>query len=340
MRKNIKLAGIIIGAILVFAIISSAVKNNIASIQSGRLVAGTASTTVKVQDQATSVKLNQLASICSNGIDDDGDGFVDFPADPGCASTTDPNEIDVITVAQCSDGIDNDQDGFIDYPADLDCTSPIDTSEASGYICSDGIDNDGDGLVDFPADPGCSGPTDQDESNVTTSCIGSVNITPNTSWVPVTAFLNNLAATGATVNSFKVKNATNCTAKIIGLRFDKMSTTGSAPSFTVDVYRSAQSLPLAKVPWVMYGDFAVAYVNQNAMSPAQILSPGQTAIYNIKIDGHYTTNAGYYGTGTGDSFAIGLGGFSVVDQNTGTALNWTNPANGVFWGPTIVIANQ
>ena len=29
---------------------------------------------------------------CSNGMDDDGDAKVDYPADPGCSSTTDNNE--------------------------------------------------------------------------------------------------------------------------------------------------------------------------------------------------------------------------------------------------------
>ena len=31
-------------------------------------------------------------SACSNGLDDDGDGKVDYPADPGCSSSTDTNE--------------------------------------------------------------------------------------------------------------------------------------------------------------------------------------------------------------------------------------------------------
>ena len=32
--------------------------------------------------------------VCSNGIDDDGDGFADWPADPGCISATDNDETD------------------------------------------------------------------------------------------------------------------------------------------------------------------------------------------------------------------------------------------------------
>src|SRR5262249_40098201 len=56
----------------------------------------------------------------------------------------------------CLDGLDNDGDGLIDYPADPGCSGPNDDSEQPE--CSDGLDNDGDGLIDFPADPGCGSP--------------------------------------------------------------------------------------------------------------------------------------------------------------------------------------
>ena len=97
---------------------------------------------------------------CSNNIDDDGDGFVDYPNDPGCSSPTDDSERSP-SIA-CDDGIDNDGDGAIDFPADPGCTAPSDLSE--GPDCSDGFDNDGDGLVDFPADPDCGSPSDARES--------------------------------------------------------------------------------------------------------------------------------------------------------------------------------
>jgi len=66
----------------------------------------------------------------------------------------------------CNDGIDNDGDGKIDFdggasanqgvalgPPDPGCAVPYATSE--NPQCDDGIDNDGNGLVDF-ADPKCS----------------------------------------------------------------------------------------------------------------------------------------------------------------------------------------
>jgi hypothetical protein len=56
---------------------------------------------------------------CDNGFDDaDGDGLVDA-SDPGCTGPTDNSEAD----GPCDDGVDNDGDGLIDYPADPDCTS-------------------------------------------------------------------------------------------------------------------------------------------------------------------------------------------------------------------------
>jgi hypothetical protein len=69
---------------------------------------------------------------------------------------------------QCNDGADNDFDGAVDFPADPGCTSTSDNDETDAPTpqCSDGIDNDGDGKVDYPADPGCTSPGDNDEFNV------------------------------------------------------------------------------------------------------------------------------------------------------------------------------
>jgi hypothetical protein len=74
---------------------------------------------------------------CSDGIDDDGDGFVDYPADPGCASATSTTESPA-----CQDGIDNDEDGGVDFdggvsanhgvavgPPDPQCTTPYRATE-------------------------------------------------------------------------------------------------------------------------------------------------------------------------------------------------------------------
>jgi hypothetical protein len=56
----------------------------------------------------------------------------------------------------CDDGLDEDADGLIDYPDDPGCSSASDASEQSEtLVCDNGIDDDGDGLVDYPQDPGC-----------------------------------------------------------------------------------------------------------------------------------------------------------------------------------------
>jgi len=102
--------------------------------------------------------------VCANGLDDDGDGLADYPADPGCGATSGPTE-----QPECSDGLDNDSDGWADAPADwTGCTGPADGSEkdtsANAWQCDDGIDNDGDGLVDHRID----GNGDQDCVNPAT----------------------------------------------------------------------------------------------------------------------------------------------------------------------------
>jgi hypothetical protein len=88
-----------------------------------------------------------FTTACNDGIDNDGDGTIDFgfnaqlqeaPPDPGCDSYGDNSELGT---TQCDDGIDNDNDGRFDYspyvqPAggeavrgDTDCDSPADDSE-------------------------------------------------------------------------------------------------------------------------------------------------------------------------------------------------------------------
>lgn len=90
-----------------------------------------------------------------------------------CDPTVDPPP-------ECSDGIDNDRDGAIDFPADDECSSADDNSEAGNTSsggggggggggstdeCEDGRDNDGDGLEDWPDDPGCDDDDDDDETD-------------------------------------------------------------------------------------------------------------------------------------------------------------------------------
>ena len=110
---------------------------------------------------------------CSNHMDDDGDGKVDFPADPGCTSAADTSEPDS---PACSDGVDNDGDARTDFPADPGCVSSDDANEADPAVCSNSVDDDGDGAVDYPADAGCTSPLDDDEANCTAAPLINVPI--------------------------------------------------------------------------------------------------------------------------------------------------------------------
>jgi hypothetical protein len=80
----------------------------------GRLLAGTGGSGVFV------------VPACADGVDDDGDGLADHPADPGCASASSDRED-----PQCDDDLDNDGDGTMDWnggpggaPADPQCKQP------------------------------------------------------------------------------------------------------------------------------------------------------------------------------------------------------------------------
>jgi len=67
----------------------------------------------------------------------------------------------------CSDGLDNDRDGFTDYPVDTGCASASDTNETdNSRACDNGVDDDGDRAIDI-ADNGCSNPTDLSETTQT-----------------------------------------------------------------------------------------------------------------------------------------------------------------------------
>lgn len=101
---------------------------------------------------------------CRNGVDDDGDGFTDFgpESDPGCSALRDSSERS--TILPCDNDLDDDHDGLKDN-LDPGCTSPTDFDEADlgDGVCNDGQDQDFDGLADFPLDPGCASIDDSDE---------------------------------------------------------------------------------------------------------------------------------------------------------------------------------
>ena len=52
---------------------------------------------------------------CMNGIDDDNNGLIDYPDEVGCSAPEDDSEEATASEKECSDQIDNDGDGKIDY---------------------------------------------------------------------------------------------------------------------------------------------------------------------------------------------------------------------------------
>jgi len=86
------------------------------------------------------------APACADGLDNDGDGYIDYPEDPGCRDAGFANES-----PQCQDGSNNDADGLIDFDGGQsiwgDCTG------LPGGCPAEVSDPDGDGVAD--PDPQC-----------------------------------------------------------------------------------------------------------------------------------------------------------------------------------------
>jgi hypothetical protein len=73
---------------------------------------------------------------CADELDNDGDGKIDFPVEPGCADQVDDDELDPDPLPECADGEDNDSDGETDYPEDIACWSAADDRElGAGEHC-------------------------------------------------------------------------------------------------------------------------------------------------------------------------------------------------------------
>jgi hypothetical protein len=84
---------------------------------------------LKVVAKEINVSITVDDTACFDGVDNDSDGKIDFPDDPGCSSNLDDDETDIIFPA-CSDNTDNDGDGKIDFPDDLGCDSASDDDES------------------------------------------------------------------------------------------------------------------------------------------------------------------------------------------------------------------
>ncbi|MEE2755921.1 MAG: hypothetical protein VYA30_04645 [Myxococcota bacterium] len=74
---------------------------------------------------------------CLNEIDDDMDGLLDYPEDPGCLLPSDRDESDPASAPVCANQIDDDGDGQIDFPNDVGCFAAAWDSEAD--LCGSGV---------------------------------------------------------------------------------------------------------------------------------------------------------------------------------------------------------
>ncbi len=83
-------------------------------------------TTSRIRGFAALQALTQPA--CSNGLDDDGDGLVDHPADPGCSFANAELENPA-----CDDDVDNDGDGGTDWDGAGTGTADAQCSQAWRY---------------------------------------------------------------------------------------------------------------------------------------------------------------------------------------------------------------
>jgi hypothetical protein len=87
---------------------------------------------------------------CQDGVDNDGDGTIDFGGDPGCDDALDRSEVGPPSLL-CDNGLDDDGDGHIDAGSDPGCASPF--SPIENPQCDDDLDNDGDGGIDTDGNP-------------------------------------------------------------------------------------------------------------------------------------------------------------------------------------------
>jgi len=96
---------------------------------------------LRVTDDAGAVEVStpiavRIGEACGDGIDNDGDGLIDYPVDWGCASVRSVREN-----PQCNDDIDNDGDSSIDWDGgsqggspDPQCTVPWRNDEGEGNV--------------------------------------------------------------------------------------------------------------------------------------------------------------------------------------------------------------
>ena len=181
---------------------------------------------------------------------------------------------------QCSDGIDNDSDGAIDFPADFSCSSSNDDNEGSKKAqCQDGRDNDNDGLIDFPKDSDCNSNQDNNEAtssgentatsggttsgNFTTTSSGTTSTssggTTSSTTSSGTTSTSNGGATSSTTSGGTTISSSGTATTSGGLGID-------AASLTIDVLSTPKLPDIIQLPLVrdeFLGKIGFAYRGSN-----------------------------------------------------------------------------
>ena len=163
---------------------------------------------------------------CSNGIDDDGDGKKDYPADPGCSSPLDDSEANPATAPVCSDGIDNDSDGKKDYALDLSCWAASGSTES---FCNNETDR-----AELIYAPTQTGDTTNAHDNYTPSCQSTSSVDIALALVlPVPVDTLTVSTDGTSFDTVLAVTNAQCNAAMeLGCNDDDTSSVQSTVSLT------------------------------------------------------------------------------------------------------------
>ena len=205
--------------------------------------------------------------VCSDTLDDDGDGKIDYPLDPGCASPTDATEDDVCATA----------------PTDPACPR-----------CGNGIDDDGDGQTDYPADPTCAAASTPNESCAQSETV-IVATTPQTTGTTVGAS-DDFRPPPGSYNGHACSTTATHSAPDVAIQLDVPAMTSLSLKLSPIGFDSSQSL----LPASCTGMPIDCYDSPTNM----VLSGVAAGRYYLIIDG-YSTASGTFTLNVGGTIADG-----------------------------------
>jgi len=232
---------------------------------------------------------------CHDNRDNDGDGKVDYPDDPGCFDVNDDLEEGPRSPA-CNDNRDNDRDGHKDFPDDPGCIAPQSDDETDDCpsgpncpMCGNRTDDDANGMLDFPLDPGCESAADNFEySGSPQACGAGLTVKP----LPITGVATgtlDAMSTSTLASPCGGGNGLPAAAYVMVISKPKVvviSTTGSAMDTVVDLRRTPCDNPVAEVAC---NDNASAIETTSRI--IRTLNPGA---YFIIVHGKTATAVGSY----------------------------------------------